>query len=840
MSAPNTVHQAAHAFRRFFSELREAFLERDALFTQIELALLCKEHVLVVGPPGTAKSAIASAVLSRILDANTGAPSLFAKQLSESTVQTDLIGPVDFKVLTETGRTEYLTDDGMLGATYGFLDEVFDGRDMLLRSILNVLHERELKHGRRLTPGRLETAIMTSNRYLSEVLARSPELLLAFADRLSFVCFVPKSFVRASSRAAMLSRSVKGQRPDLRAELTLQQLDQLQDLVDEVQVPSAIVEGLELLADHLERLLFAQVAKLPDYVPTRYFSQRSVVKALWALKAAVVRDRIWRHPERPLEAGDRDLEALRAFFLLGGPPPAETEALLKGAADPRERAQLEILRLEHRAFDEALARVRAEVSSGVEREAAALKAREDVASAESLLRGYSPDTAVATAKLLRDKLVPGPRHPANRAALVSAARGLVGAAEARIARGISGQGEGRGGVALLGSFFEVLELARAVPELHPNAEKLAGELSGYLEQALELIGLAAESTEFDDGVRLESLIGLSTNLEEELSHVREVLASLEGLIPSRVGNLREREAQARRRVASSVRRRAVAVFRGSKTRRTDFDALSADSRRLGQLEARLQQLVPEQEGLREELLAPLGGAYAREVLSTTPFARIEQLGQALQTMAENLRREGIDPVKIVAEQRELLEARLRAHAAQLAPPQAALPQPNAMLTGEAYTLYRSELSGANVPEGELSALVGLEGQLGGRNGSAGAFLSAAVRDAVAKAELSLLERRIVFLRTWLTHVLTALPEPKAIKDRTEADRAFDRLVKSRFPLLTMKEGELVRLDGALRALATHPGPVGASAQTLQRVLQSLSENFGDYSRRLLEVRASLM
>src|SRR2546423_1901508 len=170
---PSKFLPAATAFRRFFSELRDAFLEREALFTQLELALLCREHVLVVGPPGTAKSAIASAVLARILDEKTGAPSLFAKQLSESTVQTDLIGPVDFKVLTETGRTEYITEDGMLGATFAFLDEVFDGRDMLLRSILNVLPERELKHGRRLTEGRTECAITTSNRYLSAGPARS-------------------------------------------------------------------------------------------------------------------------------------------------------------------------------------------------------------------------------------------------------------------------------------------------------------------------------------------------------------------------------------------------------------------------------------------------------------------------------------------------------------------------------------------------------------------------------------------------------------------------------------------------------------------------------------------
>src|SRR3954452_15406415 len=152
----------------------------------------------------------------------------------------------------------------MLGATHAFLDEVFDGRDMLLRSILNVLHERELKHGRQVTHGRIECAVMTSNRYLSEVLARSPEVLLAFADRLSFICFVPKSFARHSSRGVMLTRATSVQRPALEQLLTIQQLDALQALVEKVHAPSVISEALENLADLLERALQAQAATLAD------------------------------------------------------------------------------------------------------------------------------------------------------------------------------------------------------------------------------------------------------------------------------------------------------------------------------------------------------------------------------------------------------------------------------------------------------------------------------------------------------------------------------------------------------------------------------------------------
>ena len=854
MTHPTTHPQAAQAFRRFFAELRETYLERETLFIQIELALLCREHVLVVGPPGTAKSAIASAVLGRITDEKTGAPSLFAKQIAESTVQTDLIGPVDFKVLTETGRTEYITDDGMLGAVHAFLDEVFDGRDMLLRSILNVLHERELKHGRRVTSGRIECAIMTSNRYLSEVLARSPELLLAFADRLSFIAFVPKSFARRASRAAMLHRFMHGARPDLRAILTLQQLDLLQEAVEKVKVSSQVLEGVELLADGLERSLMAQVAKLPDYVPTKYFSQRSVVKALWALKAAVVRDQIYNHPDRQLEATIDDLDALRWFFLLGGPPAAEAEALLKVAVDPRERAQLEIVRLEQKTFDETLVKVRNELVSGVEREAAALAAAEDVSAAEALARSFQPGLASITAQRLLVKLVPGPRHQDNRAPLLVAARGLLTAVEQRLVRGMHSQEgagasaagsppEGRGGLQLLMSFKDTLELCRSVPELRGQFGPLSEATARMLEQLLEMIALSAEGVEFEDGLKIEGLVGLADNLEEEISQVSALSGLLSEGAPAAMERLRVVDLAVRRRVVASLRRRAAAAFQAPRTagKRDPFEALSVDSKRLTQLEKSLRALDPAQSGLKQELLETRGLAYAKQVLSTTPFERIGQYARAAQTVAENLRQEGVPPEAVLAQCRDIMEQRLVEYARTLprevtSPP----PAPSAVVSGEAYTFYRNSFSG-RAPDGELAALFGLDNQLAfARPAPAVSFLSDSARKAVAQAELAFVHSRIKYLRSWLTQLLTALtPELESPRGRMETDRTFERLVRSRFPMLALKEGELVRLQGVLSTLGAMPGELGESAKKLSLQLRGIDEDFGRFSKRVLETRSAL-
>ena len=247
MTAPfasDRFRAAATRFTAFFDELGRAYVERDDLLQQIALALLAREHVLMTGPPGTAKSGIAGAVLGRIVDETTRGPSLYARQFTESTVQTDLVGPIDFKTLMDTGRTEHFTDEGMLGAVHAFLDEVFDGRDMLLRAALNVLQERELKQGTRTTRGRIECAIMTTNRYLAEILEGSRETLLAFIDRVAFVSFVPKGFASPANLPLVLQRQVGAARARLDAELTIQDLDALQDAVDSVQVSDAACDGL--------------------------------------------------------------------------------------------------------------------------------------------------------------------------------------------------------------------------------------------------------------------------------------------------------------------------------------------------------------------------------------------------------------------------------------------------------------------------------------------------------------------------------------------------------------------------------------------------------------------
>lgn len=351
------VEAAATRFRGFFQELSRTFVEREDLLAQVALGLLSREHVLMTGPPGTAKSGIASAVVGRIVDERTSKPSVFARQFTESTVQTDLVGPIDFKTLMQTGRTEHFTDEGMLGAVHAFLDEVLDGRDMLLRTTLNVLQERELKQGTKTTAGQIECALMTTNRYLAEVLEGSRETLLAFVDRIAFVSFVPKGFTDPTSLGRVVRSQIGGARRPLTALLTIQDLDVLQAVTDSVVVGDEICASLCTLLEHLDADLANAAKHDPTFLPTRYLSTRTAVRLGRILRAICVYDAIMNGKARAPEAEHQDLALLRLSVLLSGPDYSQITRLLEKETDPRERRQLSILRTEREIFDRALARV---------------------------------------------------------------------------------------------------------------------------------------------------------------------------------------------------------------------------------------------------------------------------------------------------------------------------------------------------------------------------------------------------------------------------------------------------------------------------------------------------
>ena len=137
--------------------LDDSFVERE---THARLALLCVlsgHHVLLLGPPGTAKSQLARSVAGAVAEA-----SYFEYLLSRFTHPDELFGPVSIPGLKEEDYRR-LTDGFLPRAHVAFLDEVFKANSAILNSLLTLINERIFHHGRHRDDAPLLALVGASN-----------------------------------------------------------------------------------------------------------------------------------------------------------------------------------------------------------------------------------------------------------------------------------------------------------------------------------------------------------------------------------------------------------------------------------------------------------------------------------------------------------------------------------------------------------------------------------------------------------------------------------------------------------------------------------------------------
>jgi len=151
------------------------YVGRDEVAEAIALGIVSERNLLLIGVPGTAKTAIVKEMVSSFCPDD---GDIFSVLLTKFTTPKEVFGPIDILKLKE-GKNIVLTDGYLPSAKVAVLDEVFKGSSAILNSLLTIVNEGIFKaNGTTWEKCPLRMTVGISNEYPED-----PTLLAAFYDR---------------------------------------------------------------------------------------------------------------------------------------------------------------------------------------------------------------------------------------------------------------------------------------------------------------------------------------------------------------------------------------------------------------------------------------------------------------------------------------------------------------------------------------------------------------------------------------------------------------------------------------------------------------------------------
>ncbi len=235
--ARRTDAEVLALLKSFNEQLAAPYVDRVEEARAITLALISKEHVIMVSQPGTAKSHMAKRA-GDLLNAK-----FFKTQLNKYTDPAQIFGPIDVKAFQE-GQYTTKTKEKLPEAEIAFIDEPFRGGSAIRDTLFSIMNEREMFDGEKTIPVPLRTIISATNFVSYDTEDQ------AFYDRFLLRHFIdPVKGNRVSNLVdAAWNMEFKGTGRVSKPIMSVADLDQAYELISKVDTSGIKEQFLEVLS----------------------------------------------------------------------------------------------------------------------------------------------------------------------------------------------------------------------------------------------------------------------------------------------------------------------------------------------------------------------------------------------------------------------------------------------------------------------------------------------------------------------------------------------------------------------------------------------------------------
>ena len=222
------------------SDINKGVYDKERELKMALLAAVAGESILLLGPPGVAKSMIARSIKNVFENAHS-----FEYLMSRFSTPDEIFGPVSIVKLKDSGHYERLTDGYLPDADVVFLDEIWKAGPAIQNTLLTVLNEKLFRNGNYEMHLPLKLLVAASNE-----LPAKGEGLEDLWDRF-LIRLVSKSIQDEEEFYKMLLDN-KDTSGNINTPITQVEYNEWQKDIDKVEISNAILQAITYIRERIK------------------------------------------------------------------------------------------------------------------------------------------------------------------------------------------------------------------------------------------------------------------------------------------------------------------------------------------------------------------------------------------------------------------------------------------------------------------------------------------------------------------------------------------------------------------------------------------------------------